>query len=106
MLYWNIADDVAVVVMVFGAVSMYLSYRLTRITGGAPRAWYLIISAFAVLFVRGAAELYYDVITPATTIDIGEEMILLVVVILFAIGLSMLTRSFRKHLSVVQESVE
>jgi hypothetical protein len=103
MLYWNFADDVAVAVMVFGALSMYLSYGLTRITGGAPRAWYLIILGFAVLFVRGAAELYYDVITPATTIDIGEEMILLVVVILFAIGLAMLTKTFQEHLKVAQE---
>jgi hydrogenase-4 membrane subunit HyfE len=106
MLYWNIADFVALVVLALAAVSMYLSYGLTRITGGAPRAWYVIIAAFAVLLIRGVAELYFDVITPATSIDIGEESILLVVMALFAVGLALLARTFRKISKVAEQGSE
>lgn len=104
MLYWTVADDIAVVVLVFGAASMYLSYGLRRMTGGAPRAWDVIILAFSVLFIRGVTELYFDVQTPLNTIDAEQETILLLVVILFAIGLYMLTRTFRKELIAAHES--
>lgn len=96
MISWGLADDLAVAVLVFGAADMYLSYSLTRVTGGAPRAWYVMISAFGVLFIRGAVELYIDVQTSVSNIDMEEETILLIVVVLFAIGLFMLTRTFRK----------
>jgi hypothetical protein len=104
MITWGLADDIAVVVLVFGAVNMYLSYGLTRMTGGAPRAWYVIISAFAVLFIRGAAELYFDVQTPVGVLDIEEQTILLIVVILFSIGLFLLTKTFRKQMDPGQRS--
>jgi len=98
MTYWTIADDIAVAVLVVGALCMYLSFGLTRMTSGAPRAWYVIIAAFAVLFVRGIPELYLDIQAPASRVDIFEETILLAVVVLFAIGLYMLTRTFQKQL--------
>ena len=104
MAYWTVADDLAVAVLVFGATSTYLSYGLRRMTEGAPRAWDVIILAFSVLLLRGVTELYFDVQTSANTIDIEQETILLVVVILFAIGLSMLTRTFRKQMNAARES--
>ena len=99
MIYWGLADDVATVVLIFGGISIYLAYGLTNLTGGAPRAWYLIISAFAVLFITGAVDLYFDVQKAVGRMALEEQSILLVVVLLFTTGLFMLTRTFRENLS-------
>ena len=102
----NAADVVSIVIVVLSALSIYLAYDITRITSGAPRAWYVIILAFAVLLVRRATQTYFDILSPSNDIDIEEAIATLVVVVLFVVGLFMLNRTFRKQLRVARESSE
>ena len=96
------ADVVSIVIVALSALSIYLAYDITRITSGAPKAWYVIILAFAVLLVRRATQAYFDILSPSNDIDIGEAIITLVVVVLFVVGLFMLDRTFRRQIRATQ----
>ena len=85
-------------ILILSALSMYLAYDLTRITKGAPTAWYVIIAAFGLLFVWRATELYFDVQSASAMIDMQEAIVALFVGFLFVIGLFMMARSFRRQL--------
>jgi hypothetical protein len=104
LLYIDAASVISVVIAALCIVSIYLAYSITRITGGAPSAWYVIIAAFVVLSVTRAIQAYLDVLSPTNDIDIGEAITTLVVIILFVMGLFMLNRTFRKRLKVPLES--
>jgi hydrogenase-4 membrane subunit HyfE len=99
----NAADAVSIATAALSALCIYLAYDITRITSGAPKAWYVIILAFVVLLVRRITQAYFDILSPSNDIDIGEATITLVVVVLFVIGLFMLNRTFRKQLVATQE---
>ncbi len=96
MVYWDFADTLTIGVLILDAWSIVLAYGLTRVTGGAPKAWYLIIAAFGVRLIRMSVWLYLDVQSPETMIGEVQEGISLVVAALFAIGLFLLLRTFRR----------
>ena len=98
----NAADAVSIATAALSALCIYLAYDITRITSGAPRAWYVIILAFVVLLVRRATQAYFDILSPSNDIDIGEALITLVVVALFVVGLFMLNRTFRRQIRATQ----
>ncbi|MDG6898133.1 MAG: hypothetical protein JRN24_00200 [Nitrososphaerota archaeon] len=104
MIYWGADDDLAVVIMLLSVLSIYLAFDITRITRGAPRAWYLIIGGFIVFSVFRAVQLYFDVQSPQGIISIEEASISLFAGILFVIGLFMLDRSFRTQLRAARGS--
>ena len=104
MFYWGLDDYLALVILVLGALCIYLAFDITRITQGAPRGWYVIVGAFVVAFVFRAAQLYYDVQSPSGLIDDTEATISLLALVLFVVGLFMLNSSFRKRLKAVQVS--
>ena len=103
MLYFSAANVISVLVAVLSAGCMYLAYDLTRITAGAPRAWYVMVAAFAVLFISKIVTVYYDILSPAGDIGLTEAIIALVVLVLFVVGLSMLDMTFRRRLRVSEE---
>ncbi len=105
MLYWGVTDYLSIVIIVLYALGLYFAYSLTRITRGAPAAWYVIILALVLLLIRRAVELYYGVQAQALTSDVEEAVLSLFVALFLAAGLFMLTRSFRKQLRVSQESL-
>jgi hypothetical protein len=92
------------VIVALSAICIFLSYDITRITSGAPRAWYVIILAFAVLLGSRAFEAYNDILSPTGDIDLEETLITLLVLVLFVIGLYMLDSTFRRRLRVSQEN--
>jgi hypothetical protein len=98
------ADVVSIVIVALSALCIYLAYDITRITSGAPKAWYVIILAFAVLLVRRATQAYLDILSPSNDVDVEEALVTLVVVALFVVGLLMLDRTFRKQVMVSQGS--
>ena len=98
MLYWGYDDYAAILVLVLSALSIYYSFEVTRVTKGAPRAWYFFICAFVVLFVYRAVQLYFDVQSPSDLIDDYEVTLSLLVGALLLAGLVALTRGFRRGL--------
>jgi hypothetical protein len=104
LLYFDIGNGMSIVIVALSALCICLAYDLTRITGGAPRAWYVIIAAFAVLSISRVIEAYFDIVSQSSDIDLGETMITLTVVVLFALGLFMLDRMFREQFKVAQDS--
>ncbi len=100
MVSWNFADTLAVVEIAFYAFSLFLAYNLTRLTGGAPKAWYLVVAAFGVLLVREVFRLYFDIQSPENMLDDLQVGISLLVSILFSIGLYLLFKTFQRHLTI------
>jgi hypothetical protein len=99
----SVADMVSVFIVVLSGVNAYLAYSIAKITNGAPRAWYVIIIAFIVLMAARVTQLYFDVLSPMDLIDFAEAVITLSVIILFAVGLTMLRRTFRRQLKVAKQ---
>ena len=104
MVYLNLADVLSTLEIIFDVLCIWLAQRLTRIAGGAPRAWYVIIAAFVVLLVWTSSQLIDDMSSVADIIDVGTAAISLVVVALFALGLFMLLRSFQRRIELIDES--
>ena len=96
VLYFTLTDAFASVVVVLSALSILMAYRITRISRGAPEAWYVIIAAFVARFVYTVFILYVDILTPADTIDPGQTEAQMVTNVLFLVGLYMLDRAFMK----------
>ena len=106
MLYFDAGNVISILIVMLSAICIYLAYSITRITSGAPTAWYVIIAAFAVLLITRTVEAYYDVLSPGSGISTDEAVITLIVIVLFVVGLYMLNSTFRKQLRVAQESYE
>lgn len=104
MFYWGAEEYLSIVIIALYALGLYYAYSLTRITGGAPLAWYVIIAALALLLLRRVVELYTDVQVQASLTDIEETVLSLFVALFLSTGLLMLARTFRRHLKVHQES--
>jgi glycopeptide antibiotics resistance protein len=104
LIYWGVDDDLTVIIIALSALSMYFAFDITRITRGAPRAWFVIIAGFVVLFVFRVMQLYFDVQSPQDIISIEEATISLLAGVLFAAGLFMLARSFRSQQRAAQAS--
>lgn len=104
MLYFSAGNLISILITILSAICIYLAYGITRITEGAPRAWYVIVAAFTVLLVTTTIQAYYDVLSPGNDISLDESIVTLIVVVLFAIGLYMLNRTFRKQLNAALES--
>ena len=100
MLYWGLADYLSIAIIALYAASIYFAYSLTRITGGAPTAWYVIIAALVLLLLRRAVELYYDLQAPLSLSDTEEIVLSFFVALFFSTGLYMLLRTFRRQLSL------
>jgi glycopeptide antibiotics resistance protein len=104
LFYWGLDDDLAVLILVLSAISIYLAFDITRLTKGAPRGWYVVVAAFVTAFIFRAVQLYFDVQSASDVIDDAEAAISLVVGVLFVVGLYMLHSSFRKRLKAAQTS--
>lgn len=102
MIYWGLDDALAIGILVFAALSVYISYDITRVSEGSPRAWNLFIAAFVVLLVYRAVQLYFDLLSPSGIIDDWEALISLIANALLVAGLALLDYTFRKHLRVLQ----
>jgi hypothetical protein len=98
LVYWSLADTLTVALIVFDAWSILLAYSITRLTGGAPKAWYFITAAFGVLLISTMTRLYFDIQSPDSIIGDTETGISLIVGILLAIGLYMLLNTFQRQL--------
>lgn len=88
----------AAFVLIVSAACLFLSYDIARVSRGPPRAWYLFMLAFAVLFVYRALELYVDTLSPAGVINDTEALVSLLANVLLLGGLWMLDLSFRRNL--------
>ena len=104
MIFLDFADYLSILELILDLASIYLAYRLTRVVGGAPRAWYVMISGFVVLFVYTGIQLIDDASTPANIIDTGTAIASLIAVAIFTIGLFMLLRTFQERLKLSGES--
>lgn len=104
LLYWSLADYLSIVSIALYAVSIYFAYSLTRMTGGAPTAWYVIILALVLLLLRRAVGLYLDVQTQISVTETEETILSTFVALFFSLGLLMLSRSFRRQLHLSQEA--
>jgi hypothetical protein len=102
LLYWGFSDDLAAVVVVLMALSVYYSLEITRVSKGAPRAWYLFIAAFSTCLVYRLVQLYFDVQSSSNLINNWEVSLSLAAGLLLLGGLVMLTRSFRRQLKAIQ----
>jgi hypothetical protein len=100
----ELAYYLTIIAMVLNVLNVYLAYTLTRVTGGAPKAWYVIIGAFALLFARNVFQLYVDININIRNYALGveHETISVAVQILFSIGLYMLLQTFQRQLKVRQ----
>jgi len=101
---WGIDDDMTVVILLLSALSIYLAVDITRLTKGAPRGWYVIITAFLAVLVYWAVQLYFDTQSASDLIDDTEASISIVVGVLFVVGLYMLNSSFRRQVKTAQAS--
>jgi glycopeptide antibiotics resistance protein len=97
LLYWGVDDYLVTGILVLSALSFYFSLDITKITKGAPRGWYFVMGAFALVFIFSATQLYFDIQSPADYIDDLESSILLVVGVLFVAGLYLLDSSFLRR---------
>jgi hypothetical protein len=104
MFYWGLDDDLAAVSVLLSALSVYVSYDITRISKGAPRGWYLIIGAFLVFLVFRIAQLYFDSQSASDLIDDWEASLAVLTGIMLLAGLVMLDRSFKTHQKALQGS--
>ena len=102
MLYWDLEDYLALVIVMLSALCIYYALAIARVTKGAPRGWYVIIIAFTVGFVFRATQVYFDVQSPGNIINDEEAIISLVFMVLFVVGLRMLNSSFRRQLRAAQ----
>ena len=102
MLYWGFEDDLALAVLILSVVNIYFALAIARIAAGAPRGWYVLISAFVVNLGYRGIELYFDVQTPNNIIAVDEATIALILSILIVLGLSMLNSSFRRRAKIAQ----
>lgn len=98
LLSWGLDDDLVTVILVASLLSIYFSYAITRVSQGAPRAWYVIIAAFTVSSVYRGVQLYFDIQSPESIINDGEALISLIASVTLLAGLVMLNRSFRRSL--------
>ncbi len=98
MVFWSLADTLAVASIIFDAWGILIGYTLTRLTGGAPKAWYVIIAGFGVLAFKTLTQLYLHIQSPDNRISDMETAISLAVGILFAVGTFMLLRTFQRQL--------
>lgn len=98
MFYWGLDDDLVAVILAASILSIYFSYSITRVSKGAPRAWYVIIAAFAVATVYRAVQLYFDTQSPDSIVNDWEALISLVASVTLLGGLVMLKRSFQRNL--------
>lgn len=103
MIYWSIADTLAIASVVFEAWSVLLAFTLTRWMNGAPYAWYLIMGGFALVLIRNVITLYSDIQSPDVLMNNTNSGISLVVSIFFAVGLYMLLRSAKRQLTVASQ---
>jgi quinol-cytochrome oxidoreductase complex cytochrome b subunit len=97
LVYWTLADTLAVASIIFDAWSILIAYTITRLTGGAPKAWFLIIAAFGVLLIYTMTLLFFDIQSPDSLISDTETSISLIVGLLFAIGLFLLLKTFQRQ---------
>ena len=104
LIYWRIADTLAVASVVFEAWSGLLAYTLTRWMDGAPYAWYLIMGGFALVLIRNLITLYSDIQSADVSMNNTMTGISLVVSIFFALGLLMLLRSAKRQLTVASQA--
>lgn len=104
MLYLNFADYLSFVILALYALSVYSAYSLTRITRGAPTAWYVIVIALALLLLRRTLDLYYGLQTEATLAYTEETTVSFLVALFLSTGLMMLARTFRRQLKIAQQS--
>jgi hypothetical protein len=104
LLYWGFAEYLSILIIVLYALGLYFAYSLTRITRGAPTAWYVIILALALLLMRRAVELYNSIQTQTSLSDTEETVLSFFVALFLSTGLLMLMRTFRRQLRVAQES--
>jgi len=102
--YITFADGLSIVIVALSALSIYLAYGITKISSGAPRAWYLIIAGFVVLLIKTVIDLYLDIISPLDLIDATQAVTTLVIIVFFVLGLFALHRTFRRQLKISQES--
>jgi RsiW-degrading membrane proteinase PrsW (M82 family) len=102
LLYWGLGDDLASAVVVLMALSVYFSLAITRVSRGAPRAWYLFIAAFSTCLVYRAVQLYFDTQSSSSLINNWEVLLSLIAGALLLGGLVMLTQSFRRQLKAIQ----
>jgi hypothetical protein len=102
LLYWGVAEYLSVIIIALYALGLYFAYSLTRITRGAPTAWYVIILAFALLLMRRAVELYDGLQAQAGASNTQETVLSLFVALFLSTGLFMLSRTFRRQLRVAQ----
>ena len=104
MIYLGFEDVLAIAILALSVLSIYIAFDITRITRGAPRAWYVMIGGFTVLLVFRIVQLYYDVQSPQGIISVEEASISLLAGTLFVVGLLMLSRSFRAQQRAAHES--
>lgn len=104
LLYWSFADDLSLGSIVLYALCVFFAYSLTRMTRGAPAAWYVIVLALVLLLLRRVIGLYVDVQTQVTASETEETLLSFFVSLFFALGLFMLSRSFRRQLRLAQET--
>lgn len=104
LLYWGFADDLSLASIALYAVCVFFAYSLTRMTRGAPAAWYVIILAFVLLLLRRVIGLYMDVQTQVSAAETDETVLSFFVSLFFTLGLFMLSRSFRRQLRLAQET--
>ncbi len=93
---------IAIAILAFSALSVYVAYDITRVFQGSPRAWNLLILGFAALFVYRAFELYFDLVSPTDVINYWEAGVALLAGILFFAALLMLDVTFRRHLGALR----
>ncbi len=104
LLHWGFDAYLSVVIVVLYAFSLYFAYSLTRITSGAPAAWYVIILALVLLLMRRVVDLYIFLQQKSTLATAEETVLSFFVALLFTSGLYMLARAFRRQLTAAQET--
>ena len=101
MVYWGLADTLAVATIVFNSLSILLAYTISRLTEGALKSWNLMIGAFGTLLIYSTTKLVFDVQTPDNVIGDTEASVLLIVGALLAVALYLQLRVFRRQLAAV-----
>lgn len=103
---WTVTDDISIsaIIMALYALNIYLAFSLTRMVGGAPTGWYVIIVSFVLVLVRRGVELYADLQTNPSYPGLLDSVLSVCVALLFTVGLYMLTDTFRKRFRVTRES--
>jgi len=97
MFYWGLDDFVAALSVIVSVGNIYFAYHITRVSQGAPRAWWFIVAGFTMLVVFRTIQLYFDTQSASDLIDDTEAMLSLTVNSLLLVGLAMLDRGFRRQ---------